>query len=831
MSPKINGIYYNEDKNFDSGRCKMSTLLKEIEPLQQALEDSFILFITDEQGMILYGNARLVQISQYAQDELIGQHVRMLKSKIHPPRFYQEIEKRIAAGKVWHDEICVRAKDGTEYWVDMTVIPVRSNREEKVQYLWFGHSITDRKRTERSLERSLQELRDMKQALDESSIMAVTDRRGVITYVNDKFCEISKYSREELIGNTHRVVNSGYHSREFFDTMWKTIASGKVWKGEIRNQAKDGSYYWVDTTIVPFLDEHGKPYQYVSIRHDITERVLAKKRLAAALQDDFRKTVQNLQNGIFKLARDQNGQVVYTLIEGKLVAELGLTTEKAANRSIYEIHEEGTAARLEEAFRRVLEGEVIHVEESYAGRELYISLSPMEEQGRIVSAVGSIIDITERKKAERTIYHMAHYDALTNLPNRSLFERKLGEAIAKAKEKQEPIAILFMDLDRFKKINDTLGHTYGDQLLKAVSHRLVGMLNRPDDLISRLGGDEFTFFFADTSREEAAKIAEQLLEAMQEPFTLEQMQIYVSPSIGISMYPDDGEEIEELLKNADTAMYLAKEKGKNNYQFYSAESHQVVSVRMIMENELYKALDQNQLLLEYQPVVGLNQQRVVGMEALLRWLHPELGKVPPMQFIPLAEETGLIVPIGEWVLQEACKHTKMWHDQGFSDLTIAVNISWRQFMHDDFCGMIRRALEESGLAPQYLELEITESMARDAEYAIRVLHQIKEMGVKISIDDFGTGYSSLSYLSQFPIDRLKIDQSFIRDLNESNQAIVKTIIDMAYNMNISVVAEGVENTENIDFLKKLGCPRAQGYYYSRPLPAAEALEYMRSMAK
>lgn len=545
MSPKINGIYYNEDKNFDSGRCKMSTLLKEIEPLQQALEDSFILFITDEQGMILYGNARLVQISQYAQDELIGQHVRMLKSKIHPPRFYQEIEKRIAAGKVWHDEICVRAKDGTEYWVDMTVIPVRSNREEKVQYLWFGHSITDRKRTERSLERSLQELRDMKQALDESSIMAVTDRRGVITYVNDKFCEISKYSREELIGNTHRVVNSGYHSREFFDTMWKTIASGKVWKG----------------------------------------------------------------------------------------------------------------------------------------------------------------------------------------------------------------------------------------------------------------------------------------------VTLEQMQIYVSPSIGISMYPDDGEEIEELLKNADTAMYLAKEKGKNNYQFYSAESHQVVSVRMIMENELYKALDQNQLLLEYQPVVGLNQQRVVGMEALLRWLHPELGKVPPMQFIPLAEETGLIVPIGEWVLQEACKHTKMWHDQGFSDLTIAVNISWRQFMHDDFCGMIRRALEESGLAPQYLELEITESMARDAEYAIRVLHQIKEMGVKISIDDFGTGYSSLSYLSQFPIDRLKIDQSFIRDLNESNQAIVKTIIDMAYNMNISVVAEGVENTENIDFLKKLGCPRAQGYYYSRPLPAAEALEYMRSMAK
>ncbi|HHY20415.1 MAG TPA: EAL domain-containing protein, partial [Bacilli bacterium] len=322
-------------------------------------------------------------------------------------------------------------------------------------------------------------------------------------------------------------------------------------------------------------------------------------------------------------------------------------------------------------------------------------------------------------------------------------------------------------------------------------------------------------------REQAEQVAKCIINTVSEPFLLENLELYTTPSIGLSMYPDDGDNKEKLIKNAEAAMYLAKEYGRNNYQFYTKELELAKIQKLRLETELRKALDNAQLMLYYQPKINIKTDEIIGMEALIRWNHPELGIVPPNQFIPLAEETGLIVSIGEWVIRTACRQTKILQNEGHKNLSVAVNISLRQFMQNNLHEVIQSILEETGLSPKYLELEITESMALDVDYTIRALNRIKSLGVSISIDDFGTGYSSLSYLSQLPIDRLKIDQSFVRNLNSRNQAIIKTIIDMAYNMNIEVIAEGVETAEHVKFLREHKCTEAQGYYFSKPLPTYE----------
>ncbi len=441
-------------------------------------------------------------------------------------------------------------------------------------------------------------------------------------------------------------------------------------------------------------------------------------------------------------------------------------------------------------------------------------------------------DISERKQFEERLARLAYYDPLTGLPNRRLFHDRLAQALARAQRNEKLVGILFFDLDRFKEVNDTLGHLFGDLLLQAAAKRLTEVV-RKDDSVARLGGDEFTIVLTDISNvEDAAQVAEKVLALFSKPFQLGEHEVFVSTSIGITIYPFDDNDIENLIKNADTAMYKAKSLGRNNYQFYDANQGAQSQERLALETALRKAVQQQNLTLYFQPQVLLHYQpqydrfsgQIVGAEALARWQHPELGLLYPERFIALAEETGLIIPVGEWLLRAACEQSVAWRKQGLPPLRVAVNISPRQLQHKGIVGQIERAIEETGADPTLLELELTESLILHNHAEIKsVLFSLKDMGLTISIDDFGTGHSSLANLQLLPIDAVKIDKSFVHNIthDEHSAAIAMAVIEMAHKMGIRVVAEGVEMEEQLVYLYSRRCDIMQGYYFSRPVPAAD----------
>jgi len=434
-------------------------------------------------------------------------------------------------------------------------------------------------------------------------------------------------------------------------------------------------------------------------------------------------------------------------------------------------------------------------------------------------------DITEQKKNVERFNYLANHDPLTNLPNRVLFNDRLGQAITRSIRRQRHAAVLVLDLDRFKNINDTLGHAAGDLLLQTVSERLTGCI-RDSDTVARFGGDEFAFILDDVARpEDVGKIAKKILDTFAEPMTLMGHELFITTSIGISLFPADGRNPEALLKNADTAMYRAKEQGRNNSQHFSADMDVRALEYLTLETNLRHALDRNELILHFQPMVECLTGRIIGTEALVRWIHPDLGMIPPLRFIPIAEETGLIEPIGNWVLKTACKQNKAWQALGLPPIRVAVNLSARQFQNKRFSSFVNRTLLETELDPAYLELELTESIImKDAETTIETLREFNGLGIDISIDDFGTGYSSLNYLKRFPVKTLKIDKSFVHDITSDpdDAAITKTVIAMGHSLNLKIVAEGVETREQLEFLRAMQCDTIQGYYFSKPLPA-EAL--------
>ena len=426
----------------------------------------------------------------------------------------------------------------------------------------------------------------------------------------------------------------------------------------------------------------------------------------------------------------------------------------------------------------------------------------------------------ERKKAEAEIKKLAYYDPLTGLPNRVMLHDRLQQYMLQAGRDDLNVGILFLDLDRFKVVNDSLGHASGDILLQEVSRRLCGTI-RQSDTVARLGGDEFVIALpAITDGEDVSRVAGKILAVLGDPVQIDNHEVYTAASIGIAIFPEDGISVDELLKNADIAMYQAKESGRNTYEYFSAEMNRRACERQTIENRLRGALQRGELFLVYQPQLDIETGEIVGLEALARWNHPERGVLEPSHFIPLAEETGLIIPIGEWVLRTACAQNRRWQDDGLPPVRVAVNISGRQFKHIAIVDTVRHALEESGLEPKYLDLELTESTVMDKPSSVvPILESLKALGVGLSIDDFGTGYSSLGCLKHFPIDRLKIDRSFISDICASpdDSAIAEAIIMMAKSLRLEVVAEGVEQQRQLDFLRSRNCFSVQGFYFSKPL--------------
>ncbi|SHF95751.1 sensor domain-containing protein [Ornithinibacillus halophilus] len=585
-----------------------------------------------------------------------------------------------------------RIQDNDGKWNVFEVVKIPFFQEDgtRKELVVLGKDITFHKSNEMILEVKDKELQDIKYALDESAIVAITEPSGMITYVNKKLTEISKYRQDELVGKTHRVLNSGYHPKSFFREMWQTIQSGQVWRGNIKNKAKDGSYYWVSTTIVPFLNKEGKPYQYIAIRHEITEQI----------------------------------------------------------------------------------------------------------------------------KNQERIQHQSYHDQLTGLRNRWYLYEELNSWVIENKEKRR-MAILIVDINRFKTINDKLGHTIGDQILKGVANRF--QIHKPENVdLYRFSGDVFIFAIKDCSIDEIEELTDLIHHLLINPFPTDGESLYLTASIGVSIYPDDGKDIESLVRKADSAMFVAKNKHIQGAQFYSSEKYNEIRKRATMENELRKAVEHKDFHLLYQPQIDLRTNEMVGVEALIRWENEELGFISPGEFIPIAEEIGVIGQLTEWVLETACLKGKEWQQQGIPPLRIGVNIS-PYMIGEELVLMVEKTLEKTGLEAKYVDLEITESFMQDPDYAIHILKKLKEIGVRLSIDDFGTGYSSLSNLRKLPVDCLKIDRSFIQEMLEDEGVIVKTILDMANHLKLSVVAEGIETEDQLQFLNTLHCQVGQGYYFSRPV--------------
>lgn len=455
-------------------------------------------------------------------------------------------------------------------------------------------------------------------------------------------------------------------------------------------------------------------------------------------------------------------------------------------------------------------------------------------QGDVVNYIVIFSDISAWKESEERIRYLAHHDYLTGLPNRSLLRDRLELAMTHARRLKSGVAILFIDLDRFKTINDSLGHHVGDLLLQQVAGRLKACV-RQEDTVSRLGGDEFVIILGDIDNAYAAgKVAAKVENAVRQPYHINETEFHITISTGISIFPDDGEDIDTLLMNADAAMYHAKDNERNNYQFFTSKLNAKAKEKLTIETNLRRALERSELILHYQPQLDLITGRITGLEALVRWRRPEEGLISPAKFIPLAEETGLIIPIGEWVLQTAAAQMKEWQAKGLCDLVMAVNVSPRQFKEKNFPGMVETVLIQTGLEPCFLELELTEGLLmQDPKGAAAVLNRLKELGIQVSLDDFGTGYSSLSYLKRFPIDCLKIDKTFVHEIttDASNAVIVNAVISLAHNMNMRVIAEGVESQEQLAYLRAHHCDKIQGYYFCPPLSSKEITSFLLKRSK
>lgn len=532
---------------------------------------------------------------------------------------------------------------------------------------------------------------------------------------------------------------------------------------------------------------------------------------------------------------DSSGQIVYANAICLDILALPLESQ-AGNPPIFECVVPDMRQVFREQFLRISkDGSSLQIEVQMFAREeesihVEMSLSASRQEGEIASVWGVCRDITERKIAQHELYKLAHHDILTGLPNRILLEDRIQQAKAFSHRMNTPFALLFLDLDRFKIINDTLGHSVGDELLRMVAARLKRTL-RETDTVARIGGDEFIILLSNVKdRTDVASLSDKIMKSLIASFVLQDHELFITTSLGVCMYPDDGQDTEDVMKKADIAMYHAKSLGRNNVQFYNDDMDQNASRRFVISNSLRRGLEHQEFRVYYQPKVDVVSGRIVAMEALARWEHPELGLLSPVEFIQLAEENGLIMQLGEWILRESCLQNVKWQKEGITGLRVAVNLSGYQLQHTALLATIRRVLKETGMSADLLELEITESVImQNPDFIVSVLSVITELGIHISIDDFGTGYSSLAHLKRFSVNTLKIDKSFVRDVDFSSTdaAITTAIIAMGNSLNLNVIAEGVETQAQYDFLKDNNCDQVQGYLFCRPLPPGELVDLLK----
>lgn len=648
------------------------------------------------------------------------------------------------------------------------------------------------------------------------------DQNGVITSFNRTALDLLGYSEEELTGRNILTLLSRSNEQESELTLEYLLDLGGGNSHRINNllgRCKNNTDCHLDLLISQYGEQASDTY--MGIIHDTSELKMSEHELSLAA-----KVFENMSEAVIITDAENN----FVSVNPAFTKMTGYTQDEilGKNPSIM------SSGQHDAEFYQQMWDEIIkngywqgEIWNRRKNNEIYPKwLSIVAVQGsnnKIQNYIAVSSDISERKAADERIHFMAHYDALTGLPNRVLLHDRLLQAILHAKRKNTKVAILFLDLDRFKIINDTLGHSVGDLLLQAVAKRLQKCV-RATDTVARIGGDEFIIVLNDlVDSDLVGKVAQKIMTTIAESFLIREQELHTTTSIGISLFPADGVANEELISNADVAMYRAKENGKNTYQFFTSSMNTSSYERLTVENKLRRALERQEFILHYQPQVDSGAGKIIGAEALVRWQNPEIGLVPPDMFISLAEENGLIVPIGEWVLREACRQNAEWQKLGLPKLAVAVNLSAMQFHQKNLTDMIAEALKETGLHSDWLELEITESGIMKHGNAISTLNELRDMGIKLSIDDFGTGYSSLSHLKKFPLNKLKIDKSFVDDIttDQDDAAIASAIISMAKSLHLKVIAEGVENKEQLAFLQSQGCYEIQGYFFSRPLPAKD----------
>lgn len=644
------------------------------------------------------------------------------------------------------------------------------------------------------------------------------DLEGCILDVNDHACVSLGYTRAELL---HKTVNefvvrvpdsSSTH-------IWQDLSPGTPVNVPAIHRTKDGSLFPVETRLMQFQSKD-QPL-VLAVARDISERKRAEEqlRLSAEVFEYSREAI---------LITNRAGRIISS---NRAFAEMtGYAQTEILGKTMRDL----SSSRQDVAFFQQM-GDSIrqsgHWSGEFWGRKkdgvifpVWLSMVLVKDtNGQTRHYICVANDISEFKYAEQRIYYLAHFDVLTDLPNRAMLREWMTSALSQAHYNHEEMAVLFVDVDHFKNVNDTLGHHSGDLVLAAMAKRLKTNVSSTD-LVARMGGDEFVLVLPNIGVDGAVDAAQRIAASLIEPLTIDQHRINVTISIGIGIYPHDGQTMDVLVKNADAALYHAKMLGRNNYQFFTEQMNIAAAERRLLETGLHQAIARNELELYYQPQVDVKTGQVVGAEALLRWHHPELGMILPDRLIPVAENTGLIVSIGEWVLRTACLQNADWQRRGFLPLVVSVNLSALQIRQNSFQRMVQDALACSGLAPQYLELELTESLLMEsANTTMSNMQQLTQIGVRLSVDDFGTGYSNLSYLRRFPLAKLKIDRSFVREApsNNGDVAIVRAVIGLAHTLNLKVIAEGVETREQYDFLRDEGCDQIQGFFFARPRPAAD----------